>query len=269
MRSGCSSGRAITTLFGIGLSLAAAAVMPVLASAQSLDAARDGISADKQTASPTVITIASAILPGTGQAIMHQRRSLAYLVFEAATVGFYVRETRDGTRERDRYREISLEVARAQFSPNGPKGEWDYYERMEKFEASGVYDVEPGGQIEPEPDPATYNGSVWLLARQTFWRDPDVPPLRNSGEYVAAVKFYADRAVTAEFRWSWLGAPEAFKKYRLAIAASNSSFRSAEKTVSLILANHFLSAVDAYVSVHARIRRSADGSTMLTASVPF
>jgi hypothetical protein len=269
MRSGTSSARQFTLRRGIPLMIAATTALPAFASSQSVNAVTDGISSRRIKASPTVVTIASALIPGTGQAIMHQRRSLAYLVLEAAGVGFYIRENRDGSRQRDRYREISLSVARAPFSPDGRKGDWDYYERMEKYEASGVFDALPGGVVDPEADPATYNGSVWLLARQTFWRDANVPPAPTSGEYLAALAFYTNRAVTPEFRWSWLGAPEAFQKYRSAIAQSNSSFKSAEKTVSLIIANHFLSAVDAYVSVNARIRRSPDGSTMLTASIPF
>ena len=257
------------TRYRIALLVVSSALLPAFASGQSLTAVRGGISASSSKASPTLITLASAILPGAGQAIMHQRRSLAYMVLEAAGVAFYIREMRDGSRQRDRYRDISLTVARAPFSPSGQKGDWDYYERMEKYEASGVFDAVPGGQIDPEADQATYNGSVWLLARQTYWRDPNVPPASSAEEYLAAIKFYTDRAVTPEFRWSWLGAPEAFQKYRSAIVRSNSSFKSAETTAGLIIANHFLSAVDAYVSVQARIRRSSDGSTTLTASIPF
>ncbi|MEO8577914.1 MAG: hypothetical protein ABI556_14495 [Gemmatimonadales bacterium] len=269
MIRGRSSGRPSKARLGIGLIIAASTSLPCVVFAQSLNTMRTGIDTNRSKASPTVVTLASALIPGAGQAIMHQRRSLAYLFLEAAGVGFYVRENRDGTQQRDRYRDISLTVARAAYSPNGRTGDWDYYERMEKYEASGAFDAVAGGAIDPEADPATYNGSVWLLARQTFWRDANTPPAPTTGEYLAALSFYTDRAVTQEFRWSWLGAPDAFQQYRSAIVKSNSSFRSAEKTVSLIIANHFLSAVDAYVSVHARIRRSSDGSTTLTASIPF
>jgi len=258
---GQQSIRRLSVRVGIALGMAVSATLAGSASAQSVNNARRGI-AD----SPTLVTVASAILPGLGQAMMHQRRSLAYFLLEGAGIGFYIRENRDGVRQRDKYRQISQTVARAPFSPTGPRGDWDYYERMEKYAASGVFDAVAGGQIDPEADPETYNGSVWLLARQTYWRDPNTPPPSTAEEYQAAIKFYTDRAVTPEFRWSWLGAPEAFQKYRSAIAGSNSSFKSAEKTVSLILANHFLSAVDAYVSVQARVRRSADGSVWLTGS---
>ncbi|MEO8194895.1 MAG: hypothetical protein ABI681_13675 [Gemmatimonadales bacterium] len=211
---------------------------------------------------------ASAIVPGSGQAMMGQRRGFVYLALEAAGIGFYIARTQDGIRKRDLYRDISRDFARAPFSPAGPRGSWDYYERMEKYVESGAFDLTPGGAIDPETDAATFNGSVWLLARQTYWRDPGSAPPPASEEYQAAVRFYQARAVTPEFRWSWTGAPEAFQKYRAAIASSNSAFRSAEQTASLVLANHFLSAVDAYVSVHMRVKRNADGSTWLTASIP-
>lgn len=246
---------------GAVLVLAGVIAAPESAIAQSSTAAHNGIKA-----SPALVTIASALVPGAGQAIMHQKRSLAYLLLEAAGVSFYIRESRDGARQRNMYRDISQTVARAPFSPSGPEGDWDYYERMEKYVSSGIFDAVPGGQIDPEPDASTYNGSMWLLARETFWRDPDRPPATGTEEYQAALRFYSDRAITPEFRWSWLGAPEAFQKYRAGIAASNSSFRSAEKTVSLLIANHLLSAVDAYVSVNARVRRHADGSLWFTVS---
>ncbi len=246
---------------GAVLVFAGVIMAPESAGAQSLAAARNGI-----RASPALVTIASALVPGAGQGIMRQKRSLAYLLLEAAGVSFYISESRNASRQRNLYRDISQTVARGPFSPPGPKGDWDYYERMEKYVSSGIFDAVPGGQVDPEADVSTYNGSVWLLARETFWRDPGNPPATGTEEYRAALRFYSERAVTPEFRWSWLGAPEAFQKYRAAIAASNSSFRSAEKIAGLVIANHFLSAVDAYVSVQARVSRHSDGSVWLTVS---
>ena len=214
-------------------------------------------------------TAASAIVPGAGQIMMHQRRGYLYLALEAVGVGFYVSEMHDGSRERTRYREISRDVARAQFSPKGPQGSWDYYERMEKYVASGAFDVVPGGDIDPETAADTYNAAMWLLARQTFWRDPNSPPAKTSAEYRSALDFYASRAVTSEFRWSWAGAPAEFQSYRSAIASSNSAFQNAAQTAGFILANHFLSAIDAYTSVRARVHAGADGSRTVGFAVSF
>jgi len=218
---------------------------------------------------PLTVTLASALVPGAGQLLLKQRRAAAYLALEAAGVAFYISQTRDGRRQRNLYREIANTVARASFTPNGPSGDWDYYERMEKFVASGSYDVVSGGALDPETDEETYNGTVWLLARQTYWRDADVPPEAGSAEYAAAIAFYEKRAVPIDMRWSWAGQPDAYQRFRAAISGSNSAFRSAGHTASLVIANHFLSAVDAYVSVRVRVRQNADGSLAIVGAVPI
>ena len=221
------------------------------------------------TQSPALSALASGILPGAGQAMMRQKRSVIYLALEAAGVGYYLSQHREGERDRDRYRSLSRNVARAGLSSTGPAGNWDYYERMEKYIASGEYDIIAGGSVDPEPDEQTFNGAMWLLARQTFWRDAGIPPPLESAEYRAALEFYMSRAVKPEFRWSWTADPEAFQQYRSAISSSNAAFRHAEQIVSLVLANHFLSAVDAYAAVKLRMRRAGDGATALVASLPF
>ena len=238
--------------------------------AQTSRAASLGLAAQRaETQSSAVVTLASAILPGAGQAILRQKRSVIYLALEAAGVGYYVSRRRDGDRARDRYRRLSRTVARAAYSPDGPAGSWDYYERMEKYVESGVYEIVPGGNVDPETNVETFNGAIWLLARQTYWRDANAPPAVESAEYRAALEFYMSRAVRPEYRWSWSADPEAFMQYRLAIASSNSAFRHAEQIVSVVLANHFLSAVDAYASVKLRVRRNTDGATALVAGWTF
>ncbi len=215
------------------------------------------------------VTFASAAVPGAGQLLLRQRRGVAYLLFEAAGLAYYVSQSSDGRRQRDLYKDISRRVARSAFMPNGPVGDWDYYERMEKFGSSGRFDVVPGDAVDPEYDEQTYNGAVWALARQTFWRDPETPPATGSTEYGLAIAFYSDRAVRPEMAWSWAGEPEAYQQFRGAISGSNSAFRSATTSASVIIANHFLSAIDAYVSAHLEARQHADGSVSVRGSIPF
>ncbi len=271
--------------FQVGAVILACA-LSTTASAQPHSAARAGLSANaaaspdlapgvRVSAAPATsrsaltVTLTSAAVPGAGQLLLRQRRAAAYLLFEATGLAFYISQSRDGRRQRDRYKEISRSVGRAAFSPDGPGGDWDYYERMEKFVGSGDFDRVPGDAVDPETDEQTYNGAVWLLARQTFWRDEDSPPPGGSAEYNAALTFYSNRAVRPEMAWSWAGEPEAYRQFRGAIAGSNSAFRSATTSASVIIANHFLSAVDAYVSVHMRARRHADGTVSLSGSIPF
>lgn len=252
-----------------GVALVAAALCVSMSSPVCAQASAEASAGISRSRSPAVVTIASAIIPGSGQALMHQKRSVLYLALEAAGLAYYVSQNREGNRDRREYRSISRNAARAQLSPNGPEGTWDYYERMEKYVASGSYDRVSGGDVDPETDPDTFNGAMWLLARQTYWRDPDVTPSTQSVEYRSAISFYIARAVTPEFLWSWTNAPEAFQKYRSAIAGSNNAFRNAEQTLSLILANHFLSAIDAYASVRMQVRRNGQGITTLSASLAF
>jgi hypothetical protein len=70
-------------------------------------------------------------------------------------------------------------------------------------------------------------------------------------------------------RWSWIGSDAGLQRYRHAIAASNSAFKGAEQTLGLVIANHFLSAVDAFVSVKLRARRTSSGRLLLTAGIPI
>ncbi|HYN81229.1 MAG TPA: hypothetical protein VES88_06980 [Gemmatimonadaceae bacterium] len=253
------------------LGVACAALLPLSAGGQSLAQARAGFAVSAESPDPApdrrgpslaAATLASAVIPGAGQALLKSGRAFIYAGVEALGWIRYSRQESDGNRFRDRYRELSR-VARAAFNPAGPGGDWDYYERMEKFAASGAYDRVPGGDLDPEADPATYNGSIWLLARQTYWRDPDAPPAPSSPEFQSALAFYRTRAVPTDLQWSWIGAAEGFQQYRRSVSASNAAFKRAEQTAGLIIANHILSAVDAYVSVRMRFSRDGRSGTRL------
>jgi hypothetical protein len=130
---------------------------------------------------------------------------------------------------------------------------------LERFAASGEYDRNPTGAFTPEDDPTTYNGSVWLLARQTFFPDPDNPPPPGSQAYLDAVSFYRAHAVGPDFRWSWRDASLEQQEYRATIRSSDDAFRSAQNQLGLLLANHLVSAIDALISsrLSASLRRPA------------
>lgn len=234
-------------------------------------ATRVGMQRDSSYHVPSLLTatLASAIIPGAGQTLLGSRRAIIYSAAEVVGLVAYASQQRKGDHERDRYLELAKGTARSRFNPDGPVGDWDYHERMEKFAASGAFDIVPGGPLDPEPDETTYNGSVWLLARQTYWRDPNATPPTSSAEYEAALSFYKNRAVSDDMRWSWLGTGDSLQQYRHAIAQSNSAFRRAEQTLGLVIANHFFSAVDAFVSVKMRARNEPDGRVTLVASLPF
>jgi len=214
--------------------------------------------------------LASAVVPGTGQALLSQDRVVAYLAIEAYAWARYAADAREGRDARAAYRNLASEVARRPFSATRPVGDFDYYERMEKFVESGAFDAIPGGDLDPEPDTTTANGAIWLLARQTYWSNPLEPPPRTSPEYEFAEAFYRERAVGSEYRWSWSNARLEYAEFRRTIRRSNNAYRNSLEDLGLVIANHALSMVDAFITV--RLRRHVEGGTQrfqLRGSLPL
>ncbi|MDO8667091.1 MAG: hypothetical protein Q7J79_10795, partial [Gemmatimonadales bacterium] len=152
---------------------------------------------------PWIRPLASLVLPGSGQLLGGQERGLAYLATEVWLVARALSLAQQGRRERSAFQELAYAVARRPFSSVRQDGPFEYYESMGHFVASGDYDSDPGTAFVPEPDTATFNGSVWLLARRTFLENPDSLPDPASPAYGAAIAFYTSRAVSGAFRWSW------------------------------------------------------------------
>jgi len=203
--------------------------------------------------SPWYAPLLSAAIPGAGQGLLRQQRGVAYLAAESYLILQALQSQRDASREKREYREIARTVARAGVAGERPDGTWAYYERMQRVLESGAYNRTPGAGFTPETDPETFNGSIWLLARETYWRDPQTAPDAASPEYQRALAFYKSRAATDEFLWSWRDAQLQQDLFRQTIARSNESARRTRQMVGLLLANHALSLVDAYVSVRLRV----------------
>ena len=214
--------------------------------------------------------LASAVVPGTGQALLKQDRLVAYLAVEAYAWARYVADAREGRQARATYRNLASEVARRPFSATRPVGDFDYYERMEKFVESGAFDAIPGGDLDPEPDTTTANGAIWLLARQTYWSNPSQAPPRSSAEYGFAEAFYRERAVGSDYRWSWTNARLEYAEFRRTIRRSNNAYRNSLADLGLVIANHALSTVDAFITVRLRRHGDVTGQRFeLTGSLPL
>ncbi len=192
--------------------------------------------------------VASLILPGAGQVWAKQDRGLIYLATEALVLSRYLQLSHDAHRGASRYRELAFAVARRGFTATRRDTVFEYYETMERFTSSGEFDSDPGPGVAPETDPTTYNGSVWLLARRTFWSDPDIPPPPTSPEYQLALQFYRGHAVGPDFRWSWHDASLEQEEFRATIRSSDNAFRRAQSQLGMLLANHLVSAIDALIS---------------------
>ena len=197
--------------------------------------------------------VASALIPGSGQAALRQQRAVAYVVAEAYLLVQALGAQRDVAQGIRDYQNVAANAARRSFGGSLPNGPWSYYEDLERFDASGMFDRIPGGAVDPETDTTTFNGQSWLLARETYWNDPDDPPPTTSAQYQRALAFYTARACGDEFRWSWRDAQLQKDVYKGTIAAANRSNQRKTNLLTVVGANHLASLIDAYITV--RIRR--------------
>ncbi|HKG95444.1 MAG TPA: hypothetical protein VKA84_26220 [Gemmatimonadaceae bacterium] len=220
------------------------------------------------TTAPWWAPLASAVVPGAGQAVLEQDRFVAYVAVETYAWSQYAVDLREGRRQQRAYEQLAANVARATFGGSRPVGDFEYYERMEHFVESGLFDLAPDGPLDPETDSTTFNGATWLLARQTFWPDPRVAPDPGSAAYRSAIEFYERRAIRPEFRWSWRNAQLEQDLYRRTITRSNDAYRRSVQNLGLVIANHVLSTVDSYVTVRLR-RRTGGGGFGFVATMPW
>ncbi len=191
--------------------------------------------------------VASIIVPGSGQLAAGHDRGAVYLALEAVLLVQLFSARSEATRERDRYKDLAFDVARAPFAPARRDTVFEYFEQLDRFVESGPFDSDPGPALVPPADELTYNGSVWKLARETFLPDPSFPDT-TSQEYQRALDFYRSRAVGPNFQWSWRDAGLEQDLYSRSIKRSDDAFRSSTQYLGFLLANHLLSAIDAFVS---------------------
>lgn len=192
--------------------------------------------------------LASLLLPGTGQALSRQDRAAVYGAVEIYVLSRYIQLEHDANVNAELYHQLAFAVAQRGFASVRRDTIFEYYETMEKFTSSGRFNTGAGPGLNPETDPTTYNGSVWLLARRTYWADPNVPPPPNSPQYQAALSFYVQHAVGPAYQWTWQSASLQQQAFRDLIRTSDNGYRNAQGALGLLLANHVVSALDALIS---------------------
>jgi hypothetical protein len=192
-------------------------------------------------------TLFSAVVPGAGQHLLGQNRKWVYLALEAAGWIFYVDRRSKGNDLAVAYRDFAWAEARIQLGDR-VDGDFDYYEKLTQWEESGLFDADPQTPgIQPETDPATYNGSIWELASSLFLPGgPSTPP--SDPGYQRAIEYYSARGYSTEFLWDWTGTGGAQAEYGDIISESDSRYRQATNVLGVIIANHVVSSVDAYLS---------------------
>lgn len=208
--------------------------------------------------------VASALVPGSGQLFNSQHRGVIYVAVEVFLVARFLSLQSEGRHESNQFRELAFTIARSPFTPAIRDTVFEYFEQMEKFIESGPFDMDPGSALVPPTDERTFNGSVWALARETFFANPDSLPSPDSEEYQRALEFYRERAVGPNFQWSWRNAGLEQDLFRQSIRESDEAFRGATRQLGLLLANHLLSALDAFITQRlSRNGRRVEVSSML------
>ena len=208
--------------------------------------------------SPGRAFLYSALVPGLGQGKLRKGRWIAYLAIEGAAWVAFGTQKWSATQERGQYRDLAWETARS-FNASRVDGDFPYYETMEKVLLSGAFDTDPSAPgIQPEMDASTFNGQAWFLATEIHF-PPGANPLPGDPEYEAALVDYQKRAYDERFEWSWAGQPGALTDYRELIDSSDRSFRRASQFLGIVIANHLLSGIDAFVT--ARIQGSGRNQT--------
>ena len=196
-------------------------------------------------------TLFSLILPGVGQHVLGQRRKWIYGALEAVGWFAFVERRRAGGEYRNRYRDFAGEEGRIQ-SGGRIDGDFDYYETVSKWESSGSFDTDTGlSGVQPEMDPATYNGSIWILASQIFIPGGGPVP-ETDPAFHGALEYYGQRAYGSNFLWDWSQGSGGRQEFGGLIKASDDRFRQATSALGVVIANHLLSAGDAYLSSRGR-----------------
>jgi len=196
--------------------------------------------------SPAGAAARSLVLPGWGQRALGQRRSLAYAAVEAVAWGFWVERRRKGADLREGYRDLAWSAARLRIGAR-EDGPWPYYEALSKWTRSGAFDRDPSAPgLQPEENPATFNGSAWALARQLHFRGGTPAP--GDPAWEAALAWYRGHAYGEALLWDWTGRSQELAEYQRLIHESDDRFRQATAALGVVLANHLLAGTDAFVS---------------------
>lgn len=197
----------------------------------------------------------SVVVPGSGQWLLGQGRWPPYTALELWVWVQFLDARREGTQLRNRYRDLAWLVARRVSVGSRRDGDFEYYEALSSFRASGALDADPVRPgIQPEPDERTYNGSAWALAKAIFFPAGEGPPPEDSPEYQRALAHYRQRAYSSEFAWDWGENGLEQEAYMRLIRSSDEVLRRATIMIGVLLGNHLVSAVDALISARIQAR---------------
>jgi len=211
----------------------------------------------------------SAILPGSGQLVQGQNRGYAYIAAEVATIAGWFVYRNQGQDTENEYIEFAWVHAREGVpggTGNNIRGTNEYYEHLSKWIRSGEfdtdrnYDLEDPFTIDPWTDEETFNGDTWRIATITFFEPDTLGVLVGErADTLAALQLYSGRAFQSDFYWDWTknNTVDNYKaqqnRYKDLRDESNAAYRRATVSLVLLMANHVISVVDAFMSSRIEI----------------
>jgi hypothetical protein len=236
--------------------LVVSALLPAASRAQALDvrALRAPIAvALPQDPAPTSLapTFLSLAFPGAGQHALGQNRKWVYAALEVVGWAVFLERRSSGNDYRERYRDHAWDNGRIQ-SGARIDGDFEYYETLSKWTASGAFDADATlVGVQPEMDTSTFNGSIWSLARQIYIPGGGPVP-ETDPTYQSALAYYQQRAYGPQFLWDWSPTPGGKDELGSLIEATDARFRQATTAVGVVIANHLISAGDAFLASRGR-----------------
>lgn len=195
--------------------------------------------------------LASAVVPGVGQAMLGNSRAVAYAAVELLSWVEYFQDRRDQNMQERAFKDIAARVARAHFTSQPADAPWAYYEQMRDFLESGAYSRTTSGVV-PETDLTTYNGAEWDIVKRA-----------HGGDSLQALPDYERLAIHPEFQWSWRNAGLQWDLFKRTTGLRNDANRRRQRDLEIVLANHVLSMIDAFTTFRLRTQSTPDGGTGL------
>jgi len=240
------------------LLLAALFAVPLVnARAQRVEEVRAGVAPSDTSLRKRLAPVASAVIPGTGQLMLGNNRSIAYMAVEVIAWWRYRKHVNERASQEAAFKELARRVARSHFAPDAGDGNWTYYEMMRDYVESGDFTTSDNGTIVPPSDTSTFNGHVWLDA------------LRTHSSTSEALAQYEQRAVKPELQWSWRNARLQWDLFSQLTGKRNDANRSANIDLLLVAGNHLLSMVDAFGTFRLQVRPAEGGGASLGASLSW
>ena len=197
--------------------------------------------------------LSSLVVPGLAQYRQGNRRWIAYAGIEVLFAAWYVDARGDARGMRTAYRDFAWTRARLGVSSQPRReGDFEYYERLSQWVASGAWDADPlRDGVQPESDPATYNGSVWALAAEIY--NVDLADPERSAGYPRALEHYRMRGYGPDLLWAWRPGSGDRDRLRTMISDSDRLARDARRALWTIVANHLLSAIDGFITARLAV----------------